>query len=105
MHPLDRALKRGHLASVRYADDFVVLAETRERAQFGLGIVEKQLRAMRLRLNVSKTRLASFSGGFTFLGVEFRGAECELASEGKRWVFSGPEDVAEIPPPAGYGWP
>lgn len=68
---LDEAfLKRG-LRLVRYADDFIVLCKSRERAEDALELSEDVLRALELDLNEAKTKIVDFNQGFRFLGVQF----------------------------------
>lgn len=73
LEPLDEAVERsgGHL--VRYADDFLILCQTKEAAEGALAETEGLLRELGLAANHEKTRLTSFDEGFTFLGVYFIG--------------------------------
>ncbi|MDA0129464.1 CRISPR-associated endonuclease Cas1 [Vibrio sp. MarTm2] len=56
---------------IRYADDFVVLLPSEERAQSCLAFITDFLDQLKLTLNCEKTRVVSFQDGFTFLGVTF----------------------------------
>jgi CRISP-associated protein Cas1 len=68
---LDEALlDEGH-ALVRYADDFVVLAKTRDRAEAALELSAQVLQDLELRLNPHKTRIVDFDTGFEYLGHNF----------------------------------
>ena len=55
---------------IRYADDFVLLARTARKAEQGLRLVDRLLRARRLRLNLAKTRIAGPGETLNFLGAE-----------------------------------
>lgn len=70
--PLDRALAAGDAKLVRYADDFVILAETRSGAERALERAAAVLQELQLQLHPDKTRLTSFSEGLRFLGVYFQ---------------------------------
>lgn len=68
---LDEALlDEGH-ALVRYADDFVVLAKNRERAEAAVELSTQVLNDLELKLNPLKTRVVNFETGFKFLGWNF----------------------------------
>lgn len=75
LHRMDRSLMNGGWNLVRYADDFLVFAESERRLQYAHADVETALAHLRLRLEPAKTRLASFAGGFDFIGVRFLGDE------------------------------
>jgi RNA-directed DNA polymerase len=62
-------VKRGF---VRYADDFVVLCETREDAEKCRGILDRWLEPRGLRLSEEKTRIVHITEGFDFLGFNIR---------------------------------
>lgn len=68
---LDEALlDQGH-ALIRYADDFVVLAKNRDRADDAVELTTQVLQQLELKLNPLKTRVVSFDTGFKFLGWNF----------------------------------
>lgn len=71
LHEMDWRLVHNRWPLVRYADDFVVLAQSREQAEQGLSLVAQTLEGLKLRLEPSKTQVVSFSDGFEFLGVYF----------------------------------
>jgi len=71
LHEMDWRLVRNRWPLVRYADDFIVLAQSRTQAEQGLALVERTLEELKLRLEPSKTQITSFSDGFDFLGVRF----------------------------------
>ena len=68
LHPLDETLEAGGFRFVRYADDFVVFARTRQQAEEALALIRKALSALKLALNEVKTRIVHIDDGFDFLG-------------------------------------
>lgn len=68
---LDEALLDANHMLVRYADDFLVLARTRERAEHALELTSRTLERLHLKLNPLKTRIVSFDTGLEFLGWNF----------------------------------
>ncbi len=71
LDPLDEAFKHGKSRIVRYADDFVLLAPTRDLAEEAREKASKLLGKQGLKLHPEKTRIVSFDQGFRFLGCEF----------------------------------
>ncbi|MBS1792182.1 MAG: CRISPR-associated endonuclease Cas1 [Acidobacteria bacterium] len=71
----DRLLAAG-LKLVRFADDFLVLCKSREKAEEALALVKQSLADLRLTLNEEKTRITDFAQGFTFLGATFVHSLC-----------------------------
>jgi group II intron reverse transcriptase/maturase len=98
LHALDEAWERDceHLGKlVRYADDFVVLCETREQAEEALRRVRELLDELRLELHPEKTRLVEMGlgkEGFVFLGCYFRVVRSHF--RGKCYVFRWPSPRA-----------
>lgn len=68
LHPLDEALESGGYRFVRYADDFVVLARTKQEAEEALELIREILASLGLALNEQKTRIVQIEEGFDFLG-------------------------------------
>ena len=68
---LDEAILDENLRLVRFADDFVILCRSRDRAEHALELTGKILDQLRLKLNDNKTRIVDFNQGFRFLGVNF----------------------------------
>ncbi|MFA6203142.1 MAG: CRISPR-associated endonuclease Cas1 [Gallionella sp.] len=89
---LDEALLDKGFALVRYADDFIVLAKSRERAEAAVELSTEVLRDLELKLNPMKTRIVNFDSGFKFLGWNFVRS---LAVPAARSVEM--EDVPAIP--------
>ncbi len=73
LEEFDRELEKAGRKLIRYADDFVVLAQTREEAQQALLQTETLLAQSHLELNGGKTQIADFEHGFRFLGALFLG--------------------------------
>lgn len=85
---MDKALADGPWRAVRYADDFVIAAATREEAQRGLQRAAHWLKSNNLRLNLDKTRVVHVDQGFTFLGVRFLGKQISAVESGAApWVL------------------
>ena len=63
---------RGKRALVRYADDLVIFAETREDAEAARLDIARWLADRGLELSQEKTRLRHLKGGFDFLGFNVR---------------------------------
>jgi RNA-directed DNA polymerase len=73
LNPLDHSMAQAGKEMVRYADDFVVLCESKEEAQEVLETLRQWAGAAGLTLHSTKTRIvdASQKGGFDFLGYHF----------------------------------
>ncbi|MGH7692919.1 MAG: reverse transcriptase domain-containing protein, partial [Candidatus Dormibacteria bacterium] len=84
LHVLDEALDQAgrRLGTlVRYADDFVVLCPTRERAVQARDLAEATLGPLGLRLHPDKTRVVDLrrgAEGFDFLGCASSRSEVRL---------------------------
>lgn len=79
---------------VFYADDFVVMCESREKAE---GIYEKlkpYLKKRGLELSEEKTRVTSVGEGFDFLGFTIRRYQCQQGS--KLLVRPSKKSVKEV---------
>jgi RNA-directed DNA polymerase len=72
----DREMQRRGLEVIRYADDFVVMCESEQRAQHAFviakGYLEGELKLAMHKLGTPKTRIVEYQGGFTFLGYDVR---------------------------------
>jgi RNA-directed DNA polymerase len=78
LNPLDHEMVRRGWEQVRYADDLVVLCQTKEEAELVLNFLRHWTEAAGLSLHPAKTRIVdATSEGFDFLGWHFRG--------GKKW--------------------
>jgi RNA-directed DNA polymerase len=73
LNPLDHLIAGQGWEMVRYADDFIVLCESREQAELVMEKVRQWTEAAGLTLHPTKTRIvdANERGGFDFLGYHF----------------------------------
>ncbi|PEK75394.1 reverse transcriptase domain-containing protein, partial [Bacillus pseudomycoides] len=60
------------IAIVRYADDFVVLTETKQQAQSIYEKIQPYLNKRGLELSIEKTKVTHIEEGFDFLGFSVR---------------------------------
>ncbi len=78
LHPVDVLLSQAGYASVRYADDLVVLCRSREEADDALGLLRAAMETRKLTLHPTKTRIVNaVEDGFDFLGYH--------VYQGRRW--------------------
>lgn len=77
----DEAFNAHDTHLVRYADDFVILARTRESAEALLELARAELGQIGLTLADSKTAIRSIEEGFRFLGQPFGGVTENTVSE------------------------
>jgi RNA-directed DNA polymerase len=69
---LDQQMARDGYQMVRYADDFVILCQSREEAQKALRQVQEWVERAKLALHPEKTRIVEATReGFEFLGYRF----------------------------------
>ena len=73
LNPLDHLMAKAGWEMVRYADDFVVLCESKEEAEEALEQITQWVGKVGLVLHPTKTRIvdATQKGGFDFLGYHF----------------------------------
>jgi group II intron reverse transcriptase/maturase len=65
---LDWQLDQHGFRFVRYADDFVVVCQTKAQAEEAQTLVTHILNQLGLRLSAEKTRITTFGKGYSFLG-------------------------------------
>lgn len=58
---------------IRYADDFVILEQSKATAQQALQLTQHLLTQLKLTLKAEKTSITTFDQGFQYLGVFFEG--------------------------------
>jgi len=69
LHPFDEAMSKEGFRVIRYADDIVVMCRTRKEAEGALKRIKEILEGkLKLRLNLSKTKIVHKSRSFDFLG-------------------------------------
>ena len=73
LHPVDVKLRQAGYALVRYADDMVILCQSREEAEAAMKLLGEYLTALGLQLHPDKTCIAHLMirPGFQFLGYVF----------------------------------
>ncbi|MEO0115867.1 MAG: CRISPR-associated endonuclease Cas1 [candidate division WOR-3 bacterium] len=83
----DEKTQQWQVRLIRYADDFVILAKTRQEAETVLSKSESYLSELGLKLNLRKTAIKPIKQGFQFLGIRFEKSEVvvEPEQEFKRW--------------------
>jgi RNA-directed DNA polymerase len=76
----------GKAGLVRYADDFVAIAERREQIEAIVPLVQDWLAERGLKMHAAKTRIVSVYDGFHFLGfhVKYVGGKCFFMPEKKK---------------------
>jgi RNA-directed DNA polymerase len=73
LHAMDEELEARNIAWVRYADDFLLLCETRKGAEAALAAVREILARLGLTLSPEKTRIRQLNDGFDFVGWHYQG--------------------------------
>ncbi len=73
LNEMDIFLEKQDISFVRYADDFVLLFNSKNEAYSTQKKLRKFLKTIKLTLNKEKTSILHVSDGFVFLGVEFKG--------------------------------
>ncbi len=72
LHPFDEMMSKEGYRIIRYADDIVVMCQTRHQAEGALRRIKEILEArLKLKLNSDKTRVVHKTKGFEFLGYYF----------------------------------
>jgi RNA-directed DNA polymerase len=96
--PFDRAMTAAGFRLTRWADDFVVLCETREEAQRALAFARRFLREeLGVELHPQKTRIVHISHGFEFLGYKVKqGKGLRLAAQ-RRTSRAHPQNLYAVP--------
>ena len=71
----DRKIKEQNVRLVRYADDFIIMTKSFDKAIEVLKSLDKILGELNLKIKRSKTNIKSVTDGFKFLGYQFKGYE------------------------------
>ena len=84
LNHLDWQLHEHGFRFVRYADDFVVLCQTRAQAEGALVLVQHTLSALSLTLSAEKTRITTYGQGYAFLGFEVSSRSWRMRAKSER---------------------
>ena len=68
MNQFNQALNQAHIPFVRFADDFLLFATERDKAEKALNFAQKKLGQMGLELHPDKTQVVRSSRKVIFLG-------------------------------------
>jgi RNA-directed DNA polymerase len=99
LYPFDRVMSQAGFDLIRYADDFVVMCPSEERARQAYELARTVLEDnLRLQLHSiggegSKTKITLYSKGFMFLGLHFQGG---LVSPSSKAVNRFRENISNI---------
>ena len=91
----DEEIKTYDARLVRYGDDFVILARSREDAEKLLGRSESFLAVLGLKLKKEKAAIKPVHEGFQFLGMRFEGFEVAEAKENESKSLKKPLYITE----------
>lgn len=86
---------------VRFADDFVILCQSKPKAEAALRLTRELLAGLKLTLNDEKTQVTSFLEGFKYLGATFTRSLCLLPPRRSKRAST---PAAVIRPPALPVW-
>ena len=72
LNEMDWELDLHGIRFVRYADDFLIFAKTKEEIQKAIGITKDKLKELGLEISEGKTKVVNFpKDNFDFLGFTF----------------------------------
>lgn len=94
LNPLDHIMAEHGLKMVRYADDLVILCESKEKAEYALSILAEWVTGNGLELHPEKTRIADMTQArayFDFLGYRFL-----RTAKGKQIRFASPKSEKRL---------
>lgn len=103
----DSALVHEGFQLVRYADDFVILAQDEVQAHAARERVDRLADALRLRLHPDKTAVRAVNRGFDFVGFRLRGTRVSIRPANVRKFLARIDGLLwdiHAPPP-GTMWP
>ena len=84
LNHLDWQLHKQGFRFVRYADDFVVLCQSRAQAGEALTLVTQTLTELGLSLSAEKTRITTYGQGYSFLGFVLSSRSRRMRDKSKR---------------------
>ncbi|MFH1562252.1 MAG: CRISPR-associated endonuclease Cas1 [Nitrospirota bacterium] len=77
----DEEIKKMDVGMIRYADDFIILARSKEAAEEILSKSETFLFGLGIRIKKEKTSIKHIKEGFQFLGIRFERSEVRIEPE------------------------
>jgi RNA-directed DNA polymerase len=96
--PFDRRMTAEGVQLTRWADDFVVLCQTRAEARRALAVAERFLREeLGVELHPQKTRIVHVSQGFEFLGYKVKQGTGFRLPAHRRRGRSNPRNLYAVP--------
>ena len=96
--PFDRRMTAEGFRLTRWADDFVVLCQTRAEARRALAVAERFLREeLGVELHPQKTRIVHVSQGFEFLGYKVKQGTGFRLPAHRRRGRSNPRNLYAVP--------
>ena len=78
---MDWQLDQAGFRFVRYADDFVILCKSRQKAQEAYDFAAHILSLIGLDISKDKSKITSFNEGFDFLGFRFNNSGFKMKAE------------------------
>ena len=84
LQTLDQALQDKNIYYVRYMDDFLVLARTRNHLRKAVRITNQVLSGLKLKKHPDKTYIGWIHKGFNFLGYRLNLTEIQLSTKTKQ---------------------
>lgn len=84
LNHLDWRLHEHGWLFVRYADDFVVLCQSRAQAEEALALVGQTLALLGLSLSTEKTRITTYGKGYAFLGFKMSSRSRKMRPKSER---------------------
>lgn len=84
LNHLDWQLHKHGYRFVRYADDFVVVTQTRTQAEEALELVRRTLEELGLSLSAEKTKITTYGKGYAFLGFVLSSRSRRMRDKSKR---------------------
>jgi RNA-directed DNA polymerase len=96
--PFDRAMTEAGFSLVRWADDFVVLCQSKAEAEQALQVAARFLQDfLGVSLHPQKTRIVHVRHGFEFLGYKIKSGKGFQLPTSKRRRSANPQNLYAIP--------
>lgn len=93
--PFDHGLAAAGYKHVRYADDVVILCQSRQEAEAALAEATTLLCELGLELSPEKTAISSFREGFDFLGFRFKQRHVQVARKSLKALYAKVRDLTK----------